>query len=508
MLNSKKLTSAVLIAALASSSLVVAPHAVEAKTFNDVPKSHWAYSVIDEISNAKVMNGTAQNVFSPKKLLTRAEFTAILYNMAPDKSNGNGATNFTDVPNNVWYKDAAYWGVSNGIIFNQNNKFNGNVSVTREYMADMIYKYMNRYYPDALDKSEHDAKFSDANKFSGTYLLEAANILAHNNLIVGVGSHQFAPKATLTRAEAAAMASRIIHFVGENNPVVPPEKPEQPEQPQEPEKPPVKPEEPQQPVDPKPEQPQKPEKPPVEESKPYPGDENAPEWMIGIKQYTDNTNKEIQTIYITKPERLTSAQWEDLKNFYRDKEKPADYPFKEEPDVISSGISAESLARIVIPNLYNKMQHEKAQIAIEEGEANLSAEEQKMVDLVNAERRKAGVPELKVSPKLCEAARIRAKEVITQPTHTRPNGASCETVFNDVDLEIKDLADTLLLSCGENLTVRSKGSFSANDGFNNFLSSIGHKKHMLASQYEYIGISQYRSTNGKTSWIQIFSNIR
>lgn len=504
MLNSKKLTSAVLIAALASSSLVVAPHAVEAKTFNDVPKSHWAYSVIDEISNAKVMNGTAQNVFSPKKLLTRAEFTAILYNMAPDKSNGNGATNFTDVPDNVWYKDAAYWGVSNGIIFNQNNKFNGNVSVTREYMADMIYKYMNRYYPDALDKSEYDAKFTDANKFSGDYLLETANILAHNSLIVGVGSHQFAPKATLTRAEAAAMASRIIHFVGENSPVVPPEKPEQP---QEPEKPPVKPEEPQQPVDPKPEQPQEPEKPPVEESKPYPGDENAPEWMIGIKQYTDNTNKEIQTIYITKPERLTSAQWEDLKNFYRDKEKPADYPFKEEPDVISSGISAESLARIVIPNLYNKMQHEKAQIAIEEGEANLSAEEQKMVDLVNAERRKAGVPELKVSPKLCEAAKIRAKECTYNPLHTRPDGTRFSTVFDEIGLDFKTLNQGELYNSSENMVEGNNIlNVSSNKAFNSLVNSSAHYKNMTSNQDQYIGVA-YKENGKNSAWIQIFSYI-
>ena len=504
MLNSKKLTSAVLIAALASSSLVVAPHAVEAKTFNDVPKSHWAYSVIDEISNAKVMNGTAQNVFSPKKLLTRAEFTAILYNMAPDKSNGNGATNFTDVPDNVWYKDAAYWGVSNGIIFNQNNKFNGNVSVTREYMADMIYKYMNRYYPDALDKSEYDAKFTDANKFSGDYLLETANILAHNSLIVGVGSHQFAPKATLTRAEAAAMASRIIHFVGENSPVVPPEKPEQP---QEPEKPPVKPEEPQQPVDPKPEQPQEPEKPPVEESKPYPGDENAPEWMIGIKQHTDNTNKEIQTIYITKPERLTSAQWEDLKNFYRDKEKPADYPFKEEPDVISSGISAESLARIVIPNLYNKMQHEKAQIAIEEGEANLSAEEQKMVDLVNAERRKAGVPELKVSPKLCEAAKIRAKECTYNPLHTRPDGTRFSTVFDEIGLDFKTLNQGELYNSSENMVEGNNIlNVSSNKAFNSLVNSSAHYKNMTSNQDQYIGVA-YKENGKNSAWIQIFSYI-
>lgn len=504
MLNSKKLTSAVLIAALASSSLVVAPHAVEAKTFNDVPKSHWAYSVIDEISNAKVMNGTAQNVFSPKKLLTRAEFTAILYNMAPDKSNGNGATNFTDVPDNVWYKDAAYWGVSNGIIFNQNNKFNGNVSVTREYMADMIYKYMNRYYPDALDKSEYDAKFTDANKFSGDYLLETANILAHNNLIVGVGSHQFAPKATLTRAEAAAMASRIMHFVDENNPVVPPEKPEQPEQPQEPEKPPVKPEEPQQPVDPKPEQPQKPEKPPVEESKPYPGDENAPEWMIKIG-VRGQSGTIAEYTYITKPNDFSREQWEALKVFYKDKERPSFYN-----QVVPYNVDAQSYMNTKLERLYSEMQKAKAKEALEAGTVQLSSEEQKMIDLVNEERRKAGVPELKVSPKLCEAAKIRAEESTIRPDHTRPNGTMADTILDDVGLtyyKTGNSSDLNSIAFGENQVVGKNQQVSVQIAFSGLMNSSSHKDNMLNDIHLYIGVSHVQM-NGNSAWIQTFGRLQ
>lgn len=487
MLNSKKLTATVLIAALASSSLAVAPQEAEAKAFGDVSRDHWAYVVVDRVSNSGIMNGTAPGVFSPTMTLSRAQYTTILYNLAPDKSLGNGALEYTDVSDSAWYKDVAAWGVSNSIIFIQWPKnFNGDAPVNRESMALMSYKFLERYYPGLLDTSYYDANYADADQFGSQYLLDTVNILAHNGLVSGQGNNQFAPKATLTRAEAAAMAERIMAFVKD-----------------------VKPEEPQQPVDPKPEQPQEPEKPPVEESKPYPGDENAPEWMIGIKQYTDNTNKEIQTIYITKPERLTSAQWEDLKNFYRDKEKPADYPFKEEPDVISSGISAESLARIVIPNLYNKMQHEKAQIAIEEGEANLSAEEQKMVDLVNAERRKAGVPELKVSPKLCEAARIRAKEANIKYSHTRPDGTSCKTVLEDVGLDMKLLDGNQLLTYTGNLAgyTGKINNFTAQMGFNSLLTSTAHTKNMLVEANQYIGVACVNDGN-HASWIQSFSRFQ
>ena len=127
-----------------------------------------------------------------------------------------------------------------------------------------------------------------------------------------------------------------------------------------------------------------------------------------------------------------------------------------------------------------------------------------MIDLVNAERRKAGVPELKVSPKLCEAARIRAKEVTVKPSHTRPNGTDCDTVLIDVGLNISLLNGGTIISHGENLTLRSRGSFSAIDGFNNFMKSSSHKKNILNTNYSYVGIAKYRSTNGSTSWIQTF----
>ncbi|MEF2825387.1 MAG: CAP domain-containing protein [Peptococcaceae bacterium] len=201
---------------------------------------------------------------------------------------------------------------------------------------------------------------------------------------------------------------------------------------------------------------------------------------------------------------MTSAQWEDLKNYYKDKEKPADYPFKETPDVVPSGIPAKSLANAALPNLYNKMQHEKAQIAIEEGEANLSAEEQKMVDLVNAERRKAGVPELKVSPKLCEAAKIRAKEANIKYSHTRPDGTSCDTVLEDVGLDMKLLDGNQLLTYSGNLAGSyKKNPMSAQVAFERFMNSASHKNNILAESNTYIGVAI--NYNGKqSSWIQSF----
>lgn len=493
MLNSKKLTSAVLIAALSASSLVVAPNVAEAKTFNDVPKNYWAYNVIDEISNAKVMNGTAQNVFSPKKVLTRAEYTAILYNMAPDK-HSSPTFEMSDLSSNDWFYDVAKWGVSNGIIFPIKGQFAGNEKVDRQYMAFMTSNFLDKYYPNALDETLSYPTFTDSDQIDENYK-NSVYILAANKLIVGVGNNKFAPKATLTRAEAAAMASRVMNLEKEE-PEKPPVKPEEPNKPMDPQDP-NNPEEPQKPT--VPQEPSEPEQPPVEESKPYPGDENAPEWMVKVKIENDSYT------YVTKPDSMTTEQWEEVKEYYKDKEKPAEYPTS-----VSSYADPQAYMSYYIERLYHYVQQDKAKEALEAGTVQLSAEEQKMVDLVNAERRKAGVPELKVSPKLCEAARIRAKEVAKEKksSHTRPNGTWCETVLDDVNLIYCDINNKVnSIAYGENVTLRHQGDFSAKDGFNNFLNSPNHKKNMLSDVNMYMGVSCVK-IGKETAWIQSFGYLQ
>ena len=225
----RKLTALVLVGALASSSIAAVP--ASAKTFSDVPSNHWAYTVIDEISNENIMVGVGDGLFSPNATLTRAEYAAILCNLAPDKSNGRFEANFDDVTTDVWYADAAEWAVTNGIIEAVDGKFNPSGLVTRELMADMTYNFIYYYFTSALVNNSTSAGYSDEAQISADYL-NAVNILSNNGLLVGRGGNQFVPQGTLTRAETAAMAVRVMEFTG-----VTPGDPEQPTDPEEPETP-------------------------------------------------------------------------------------------------------------------------------------------------------------------------------------------------------------------------------------------------------------------------------
>ena len=58
-----------------------------------------------------------------------------------------------------------------------------------------------------------------------------------------------------------------------------------------------------------------------------------------------------------------------------------------------------------------------------------------MLEQINAARKKAGVSELKLDDKMCEAAQIRADECLEQYDHTRPDGSKFTTVFEEVGIK-------------------------------------------------------------------------
>ncbi len=108
--------------------------------------------------------------------------------------------------------------------------------------------------------------------------------------------------------------------------------------------------------------------------------------------------------------------------------------------------------------------------------------------LVNKERVAAGLPELSWSQGLKEAASVRAGELQTKFSHTRPDGSAWYTV-NEA------------LVYGENLAKGYNGSASVVDAW---MKSPTHKANILSSQFTTIGISLVQGTDGVWYWAQEF----
>lgn len=218
----KKLASAMIILTL-SATAVAFP--AEAKTFSDVPQSHWAYSVIDEASDDGIMNGKAAGVFAPNATLTRAEYATMLYNLAPENDvmklvHGSTADNgLYDVDGNAWYADTVSWAVARGVFKNNDGSFSPNRTITREEMAVATYEFLHKYCDGKFVLDSIYKGFTDDAAFSSSANRDKVYILVNNGIIAGKSDGSFDPQGSLTRAEAAAMAVRVADIVASEAPV-------------------------------------------------------------------------------------------------------------------------------------------------------------------------------------------------------------------------------------------------------------------------------------------------
>ncbi|MCR5637151.1 MAG: hypothetical protein K6F76_08265 [Clostridiales bacterium] len=121
-----------------------------------------------------------------------------------------------------------------------------------------------------------------------------------------------------------------------------------------------------------------------------------------------------------------------------------------------------------------------------------SSYEDEVIRLVNAERAKYGLSELKKDTKATQAARIRAKEIVAKFSHTRPNGSSCFTAAKEIGATYR--------TAGENIAYGYSTPKQVVDGWMN---SEGHRKNILSSSFTKIGVGCYKS--GRVLyWSQFF----
>lgn len=109
--------------------------------------------------------------------------------------------------------------------------------------------------------------------------------------------------------------------------------------------------------------------------------------------------------------------------------------------------------------------------------------------LVNQRRKENGLAELTYRNDIQDAANIRANEIISTFSHTRPDGSSCFTAIN-----------VNYYAIGENI---ASGQKSAAEVMNAWMNSPGHRANILSAQFSgmAVGVVQYQ---GVTYWVQIF----
>ena len=114
--------------------------------------------------------------------------------------------------------------------------------------------------------------------------------------------------------------------------------------------------------------------------------------------------------------------------------------------------------------------------------------------LVNIERAKEGLSPLELDSALSKAAKVRAEEQTELFGHTRPDGQSCFSVFEEYGISYR--------IAGENAAA---GYSTPEDVVNAWMNSEGHRANILKPGFEKLGVGfAYGDDSYGAYWIQLF----
>ena len=171
--------------------------------YDDIKTSEWYYTSVKATKDKGLMIGVSDTQFAPNADFTRAMLVTILYRAAGAKAEPGDA--FDDVDAGAWYAEAVAWALENEIIVGDGTgNFRPNEAISRQEMAVLIYNYYG-YLGLETEGSEltydDSADIADWAAFAVAFCLKEGIMTGDNNM--------FNPEGSSTRAEGAAVLSRI-----------------------------------------------------------------------------------------------------------------------------------------------------------------------------------------------------------------------------------------------------------------------------------------------------------
>lgn len=178
---------------------------VQTVWFADVAENMWFYQAVKYAYDNGFMTGISDSEFAPNSTLTRAMFVSSLYRIENEPT-VNGELNFNDVSDDSWYGKAILWAYNNDIISGiTENEFVPNNDITREQMASILYRFAQFK---GYNLNSEEVAYSDANEIAD-YAVESVKWAYCEGIMTGDENHNFNPKASTTRAQAASVFMRL-----------------------------------------------------------------------------------------------------------------------------------------------------------------------------------------------------------------------------------------------------------------------------------------------------------
>lgn len=168
--------------------------------FTDI-NGHWAQKNIENLAEKGVVNGYTDGSFRPDRMMSRAEFTAILVQALGLTSKGN--KEFADTTDH-WARQVISTAYAYGIIQGYDSvTFGPDDFITREEMAQMVVQAFQ------LDDALTSKTFADQDKIAA-WARKAMMLAVDHGIMKGYPNNMLKPQSHASRAEAITVIWRAM----------------------------------------------------------------------------------------------------------------------------------------------------------------------------------------------------------------------------------------------------------------------------------------------------------
>ncbi len=181
-------------------------------TFSDVQEGSWYYDAVMAMTAKGILSGTTTPVngvgtYNPNGIMSRSEFLTVVTRMFYN----DDINAIKDMDGAVWYAKYYMVALDKGLIKeNEMDSQDLNKGCTRQEMAMIMVRALKNAKGETADRLVSTSKIADWNSI-GTYYRNYVREAYSMGLLSGVDTKgTFNPKGTLTRAEAAVVAYRMM----------------------------------------------------------------------------------------------------------------------------------------------------------------------------------------------------------------------------------------------------------------------------------------------------------
>lgn len=175
--------------------------------FRDVTQKDWFYEPIDYCYNNGIFNGVSNTEFAPNIAINNAMIYTLIGRISGEEiGNPPDSVIKNYKAGNTWFLPSLYWATQKRLLNNLDVDAEGRMP--RSEIAVVIYNFMKYMKFENKTTVKYDELYNDLGKEKSD-VQNAAAFLNQYGVMVGVGDKKFNPNSDVSRAEMAAILSRV-----------------------------------------------------------------------------------------------------------------------------------------------------------------------------------------------------------------------------------------------------------------------------------------------------------